>query len=136
MPPLPKRSSERRRRNKVPGETTVQMAGLVSVPRLPKETHPIARRWFNSLKESGQSQFYEPSDWAQAVYVTQLMTVNLHQGARMSSMMASVIFSAMDSLLTNEAARRKARLEVERGDAQPVDDKPTALDEYRKVLGG
>lgn len=139
MPPLPKRSTERRRRNKVPGETIVQRSGPVKPPALPKgmDVHPVARRWYNSLKQSGQSEYFEPSDWAAAQYVAVAMTKNL-ETEKFSSMLFASVWSAMDSLLTTEQARRRARLEVERGlqDHETSDETLVALAEYREALGG
>ena len=132
--PVPKRSTERRRRNKVPGETTVHREGEVKPPSLPKDTHAIARRWYQSLVESGQSEFYEPSDWAAALYVAEAMTRNL-KAPRFSAQMFGAIWSAMDDLLTTESARRPARVEVQRG-ASDEEEKPgvTAIKDYRKRL--
>ena len=39
--------------------------------------HPAARRWFESLAESGQSAFYEPSDWATAYVLAETMSREL-----------------------------------------------------------
>ena len=49
--PPPKRSAERRRRNKN-ALSAIQARGKVRVPMLPKETHSIARKWYESLKKS------------------------------------------------------------------------------------
>ncbi len=46
----------------------------VKIPRLPRGTHPAARRWYRSLRESSQARFFEPSDWAAAAYVAEMMT--------------------------------------------------------------
>ena len=67
----PKRSDQRRRANtpaagepvKAPAGPVVE--GIVADP----SWHPIMRRWFESLAESGQSAFYEASDWATAAVV-------------------------------------------------------------------
>jgi hypothetical protein len=131
---VPKRTAERRRRNAVPGETTVHMPGRVRVPSLPPTTHPIARRWYLSLKQSGQAQFFEPSDWASALLVAETMT-RLLNARRFSSQLFSGVWAAMEDLMTTEASRRRARLEVERATPEENDDAPTALDEYRKALG-
>jgi hypothetical protein len=64
-----------------------------------------------SLAESGQSQFYEPSDWAVARYVAEVMSRNLADG-NMSAVMFAAVMSAMTELLTTEGARRRARLEL------------------------
>jgi len=132
--PVPKRTAERRRRNAVPGETTVHMPGRVRVPSLPATAHPIARRWYLSLKQSGQSQFFEPSDWAAALLVAETMT-KLLTARRFSAQLFSGVWAAMEDLMTTEQARRRARLEVERGVPEDDENGPTAIDEYKKAMG-
>jgi hypothetical protein len=44
----------------------------IPVPAANPDWHPQARSWFNSLARSGQSDFYEASDWATAVVCAQL----------------------------------------------------------------
>ena len=178
--PVPKRSSERRRRNKdsktqkvrarakapverpaksarkaawVAYATTqgIANAGQLTKPELvarldepaaassahppAKHWHPIARDWFTSLSESGQSQFYEPSDWAAARYVAEILSKHV-KAAKPSAQMFAGIWSAMSDLLSTEAARRRVRMEIER---EPEDAgaaaKVTALDDYRQALG-
>ena len=143
--PIPKRSEERRRRNKQPEVERVPMTGEVRPPPLPRSTHRIARRWYRSLRESGQSQFYEPSDWAAALFVAEAMTRMLkpsvwldddgepHTSATSIKGFAT-IWGAMKDLLTTESARRRAQIEVVRGGAEPDEDAPTALDDYRKRM--
>jgi hypothetical protein len=43
------------------------------VPESSPRWLPQARSWFNSLALSGQSEFYEASDWATAVIAAQLL---------------------------------------------------------------
>lgn len=38
----------------------------VKVPSAPRDWHPIAKKLFNGLKTSGQSAYYQNSDWALA----------------------------------------------------------------------
>jgi hypothetical protein len=132
--PVPKRSQERRRRNKVDTDT-VTIDGAVRAPRAEKDWHPIAKGWFNSLKKSGQSAFYEPSDWQLARYVASAMTTNLKAGKFSAQLFQSVV-AAMTELLTSEGARRRIRLEIQREvgdeDLAPV----SVMDEYRDALGG
>ena len=78
--PPPKRTEERRRRNKTdasgrPYEETVEAVVIdqqaeilaeVVVPAPDPTWHPIARMLWDSILKSGQSMFYEPSDWAVA----------------------------------------------------------------------
>lgn len=136
--PVPKRSSERRRRNKPEGpEVTSAPATTQTVEcPLPDESwHEIARDWYGSLAKSGQAIFYEPSDWATARYVAEAMSRGL-QASRFSAQLFAAVSAAMTELLTTEGARRRARLEIHRG---PVsNEKPadvTALDDYRALLG-
>ena len=138
--PVPKRSTERRRRNKPEGaEVTTVPAAKQSVqcPPADESWHQIARDWYDSLAESGQAVFYEPSDWATARYVAEAMSRGL-SSSRFSAQLFAAVSSAMTELLTTEGARRRARLEIERG--RPGEkEKPagvTALDDYRSALGG
>jgi hypothetical protein len=43
----------------------------IPIPEASPRWHPQAISWFNSLKLSGQSEFYEASDWAMAVVAAQ-----------------------------------------------------------------
>ena len=42
-------------------------AELPAIPQASEKWLPQSRSWFNSLKLSGQSEFYEASDWMMAV---------------------------------------------------------------------
>lgn len=65
--PLPKRSDQRIRRNKAGADgITRGEARPVTVPRAGNGWHPIAKRLFKSLGDSGQADFYQDSDWALA----------------------------------------------------------------------
>jgi len=132
--PVPKRSSERRRRNKSGDVESVDFGGVVEQPPAHESWHRIAREWYESLAESGQAQFYEPSDWRTAQYVAEAMSRNLESG-RFSGQLFAAVMSAMTDLLTTEGSRRRARLEIERGEV--VEEQPvTAISEYRKRLAG
>ncbi|MFI6496901.1 hypothetical protein [Nonomuraea typhae] len=108
----------------------------VVCPPADESWHEIARDWYESLSKSGQSVFYEPSDWASARYVAEAMSRGL-EASRFSAQLFAAVSSAMTELLTTEGARRRARLEIERGgstDVAPAD--VMALDDYRAALGG
>lgn len=135
--PVPKPSSQRRRRNKPKGATPVKAPARTRpvVPSPDPEWHSIALDWFNSLKDSGQAQFYEASDWASARYVAEAMSRNLNQGQKFSSMLFSAVMAGMTELLTTEGARRRARVELERA-AEP--EKPASvsiMEDYRRDAG-
>ena len=135
--PVPKRSSERRRRNKESAVDTVrvEVGAVVEIPKPHSTWHPIAKRWYLSLAGSGQATFYEPSDWAMAEFGAEMMSRLLKQGARPSAQMLQSILSMMTDLLTSEASRRRVRLEIERGDAPAESAGVTALADYRKRAG-
>lgn len=120
--PVPKRSEERVRRNKDVVETTkVAGASTVTAPAEDRTWHVSAKRWFRSLKKSGQAIFYEPSDWAYAQVCGDLLSMEM-QREKPRSVMISQILSMMDNLLTSEGARRRARIELMRAE-QDQDDK-------------
>lgn len=135
MAPLPKRIEERRRVNIVPGEAVVVMAGAVVVPELPKRgIHPAARAWYDSLRVSGQSQFYEPSDWAMAVAATMVLSKALRPSG--NAAMIGAAWSMIDALLTTETGRRRAHVQVRRTGEVAEPEKPRTIDDYRKALEG
>lgn len=103
--PVPKRSSQRRRKNKPDGPPPKSGRGSgrdqwaayaksidVEVPAGASRAeimeaiakggatdglHPLAREWFDSLALSGQQAFYEPSDWAMARVVAESISREL-----------------------------------------------------------
>jgi hypothetical protein len=131
--PPPKRNAERRRRNKPNQPTdTVKVAGAVKVPRADSAWHPIAKAWYRSLKDSGQSKYYEPSDWQTARYVAELMTGVLSDD-RPSSEMVKALTTLMASLCTTEGERRRVRMEIERQTEDGESATVTAMDAYRRA---
>ncbi|MFJ9408569.1 hypothetical protein [Streptomyces sp. NPDC101393] len=110
---------------------------MPSIPAGDPEWHPIAADWFESLIDSGQSHYYEASDWATAVYVAEAMSRNLKQG-KFSAQLFQSVMSGMTELLTTEGARRRARVELERAGEteQSVDPAVALMDDYRKAAGG
>lgn len=118
--PVPKREAQRRRVNKpeVPVTHAEVAAPVVQVPAADGSWHPLARDWFESLARSGQSQFLEPSDWAQARVWAYLLSEELFRDKASAMMIASWASGAAE-LLTTEGARRRMRIELER--VKPAD---------------
>jgi hypothetical protein len=137
--PPPKRSTQRRRRNKESKPDSVSaQAVAVEQPRADSKWHPAAKRWYASLAESGQAQFFEPSDWQAAQFIAGEMSDYL-RSKRKSAMMFSHLWSAMGELLTTEASRRRVRMEIERAkveDAGAEDAKVVRLDAIRARAAG
>ena len=136
--PVPKRSEQRRRRNKESRpEKVAGPAAPVDAPAEKRTWHPVAKEWYRSLKESGQAQFYEPSDWQAARLVAEELSQYLRSKKR-SAMMFAQLWSAMTDLLTTEGARRRVKIEVERGAPEDngEDAEIASLDEYRRRVAG
>jgi hypothetical protein len=136
--PVPKRSEERRRRNK--DVEIDQVSSGTDLPCTPPEPdmfwHPVATRWYESLAESGQAIYYEPSDWMVAFYTAEAMTRNLNSG-QFSGHLFAAVQQAMTSLLCTEGDRRRLRLELTRGEVKDTESAGViALRDYKKALGG
>ncbi|GAA1940357.1 hypothetical protein [Amycolatopsis minnesotensis] len=117
--PVPKRADQRVRRNKdeQPVET-IAAAGAVEVPDLGfPDPHPMIVDFYESLTNSAQAQFYEPSDWQFARFTLHFAD-RLVKSGKPSSQMLTAVNSALSDLLVSEGARRRVRLEVEREQAK------------------
>lgn len=76
--PAPKRSEERRRRNKDGVETTtVDIAELISqdvvIPEADENWEELTITYWESFQRSGQAVFYEPSDWMTAYMLMEVL---------------------------------------------------------------
>lgn len=132
--PVPKRSDERIRRNKPDVEITkIEAVGEVEQPQLGfEDPHPVIRDLWDSMGESAQSQFYEPSDWAYTRFILHFCD-GLIKSSRPSGQMLATVTSAMSDLLVSEGSRRRVRMEVERANsAEKVID---ISDEIKRRMG-
>jgi hypothetical protein len=117
--PVPKRAEDRRRRNKV-NIDTVEMVGEVEIPPADDNWHDLAIEWYESLAKSGQSRYYEPSDWTTARYIAEAMSRNLLNPRGFSDKLFAAVLSGMGNLLTTEGERRRVRMEIERAKNAPA----------------
>jgi hypothetical protein len=125
--PVPTRSDHRRRQNKNPeGIETVKApgAGHVEQPPADPSWHELALDWYQSLAESGQARWYQPSDWQTARVWAEILSRQL-AGGRVSAQMIAAWAGAATELLTTEGSRRRARVELESPD---VDEDEAAAD--------
>lgn len=151
--PVPKRSTQRRRTNKESVPETAPAAAVVTVPEPDENWHPTAALWFASLKESGQSRFYESSDWALAFVIAESISrdlkpqvVGIHEETGdvvravipMKGASLSAYLKAMGSLLVTEGDRRRAGLELQRPQVSSGEGSTEVaeLDDYRRRLAG
>ena len=119
--PVPNRSDQRRRTNKPEVPIVTAAAPPVAAPEQPEADgtwHHLAADWYNSLAHSGQAEFFQASDWAQAQVWAHLLSVELFKD-KPSAMMIAAWASGAGELLTTEGARRRMRIELER--AKPSD---------------
>ena len=139
MSPMPKRSEERRRRNAVPGlERAAASSEKVTPPAASRYWHPAARRFYRDLARSGQSAFYEPSDWSMAWLLAERMTRLLYDDAPNAAAWGA-LDAATGRLLATEGDRRRLRLELVREDeaAMSEDDRADAtVSDIRARLSG
>lgn len=137
--PVPKRSDQRRRRNKdVTGLHIVKdlpAATRTKPPRVSSSWHPLMKDWFRSLKESGQSAFYEPSDWQTARLLAEIMSQELNSGDVIKASMLTEFNRAAASLLTTEGERRRLRVELQTGESSAGDDVVVStMENYRSMF--
>lgn len=132
--PVPKRSSERRRRNKdSEPQTVTRLAAKPKPPRVKTTWHPIMKRWFTALGKSAQATFYEPSDWAEAELWCEVMSAALKSKKGVSAFMLQAFSTFSARLLTTEGDRRRARLEISEEPVQSA--KVTNLAQFRARAG-
>jgi len=131
--PIPKRSDQRRRQNKDVEIETAPGAEDVSMPEPDPEWHHAVTRWYLSLAESGQSHWYEPSDWAQAWILAEVLNRAMRQGISLNSQLITAWTAGASELLTTEGARRRMRIELAKAKEIDPDAEAavTALDDFR-----
>lgn len=117
--PVPKRSNEGDRRtqakkeNKPGGISRASHGSKVTIPEPNQEWHPIALMVWKGALESGQSRFYESSDWAVLYSFCDDLTYYKNRSKR-SAQMLTALNSMMTSLLLTEADRRRVQIELDR----------------------
>lgn len=133
--PAPKRESQRRRTNKPERPVTkAKGAATVRIPAADPKWHPAAKRFYNAAKMSGQSVFYEPSDWnllwltcesisrdlkPQAIGVSEVTGKAVMAVIPMKGASLAAYLKASAVLLLTEGDRRRAGVELERPIPEP-----------------
>lgn len=137
--PVPKRESQRRRTNKDNGPITKGRArGAAFIPAAPEHWHELAMQLYDAIENSGQSEFYEQSDWAYAQIVCEALSRELNKGQRMSAQMFQSIQTAMSNLLVTEGDRRRLRVELSKAPEADPDERAAeaALNELFAEIDG
>lgn len=109
--------------------------------------HPLAKAWYRSLAKSGQSAYYELSDWSTATILAeeihrglteQLVGVTkdgrtVHALRPLGSNLASIL-KGMASLMVTEGDRRRLQVELERTAQTPDTGSVSWIDQARRVV--
>jgi hypothetical protein len=82
----------------------------IPIPDADERWLPLARSWFNSLRLSGQSEFYEASDWATAVIAAD--TFDKFLRTYNASILAAFV-RLSERLGVTAVDRKKARIELD-----------------------
>lgn len=129
--PIGKRAAERlghRAKGDKPQTAPAGGPTVVPQPAANPNWHPIALSWYKSLAHSGQSVFYEPSDWSTAIMIAEQMSRELEEKpiglnkwgdvvyakAPITGQSLAGILKGMTALLATEGDRRRAQLELSR----------------------
>ncbi|WP_406379070.1 hypothetical protein [Streptomyces sp. NBC_00197] len=95
--------------------------------------HELATDWFMSLRQSGQSMYYQSTDIAFAVLVAEI--IHRHVSSGMNGKMMATITRACSLLLTTESARRLAQMELAKAADDSMDAHITSLmEEYARDI--
>lgn len=131
--PVPKRSDQRRRQNKVDVDRAAN-GTTKRGPDAPESLTGLALLWYESLRTSGQAVYYADSDWASALIIAR--AVAAFEGRPTAHMLASIL-SGFGSLAATEGERRRLRIELERV-SEDADEEAavTALSEWQRRLSG
>ena len=141
--PMPKRSTERTRRNKPENEGGITLSkGLAQGgEQFPAKRHweKLTKDWYAAVGKSGMAEYYEQSDWAMVLIIAEELDAYYKEaakpGGKRSAMMLATIFSAMESLGVTEGERRRMRIELEKPSEPETPASVVAIDGYRDALG-
>ncbi|SIJ96044.1 Uncharacterised protein [Mycobacteroides abscessus subsp. abscessus] len=122
--------------------------GKVPVPDLGLENpHPFVVEFYESIRQSAQSNYYEPSDWQFARLTMYALNEELNavyqsgdnKGKKkpLGVMKLQVLNQMMSTLLLTEGDRRRVRMEIERNPGPTAEGGKvlTMADHFRQALG-
>lgn len=144
--PVPNRSDDLNRPRERKGSDvqpiTKGTSRPATIPDADPTWHPIALMLWNACLESGQSDFYESSDYAMlyslcedlSMYKSPITAKDGTQYDKRSGQMLQTIYSAMESLLVTEGARRRVRIELTNAEDKVDEAAEAVLDDYDRGL--
>ncbi|AEK32597.1 terminase small subunit [Mycobacterium phage George] len=139
--PVPERTDQTVRHSEPVDK--IEVFGEVRVPDLGDvsfrgETHPIIKDLYQAMQESGQSRFYEPSDWQVArlalLALNEELVAARHGDKPIGAMKLTALNQMLTTLMLTEGDRRRVRIELERKPSQPEGVVINAADQFKKWL--
>jgi hypothetical protein len=97
--------------------------------------HRIARQLWDACVSSGQSDFYQNSDYALLYSICDDLSLYKMSG-KQSGQMLMTIYSAMERLLVAEGDRRRVRIELHAPEPEQKPASVHAIEDMRRRLGG
>lgn len=83
----------------------------VTIPEPNKDWHPIAKRLYEAIEFSGQSVYFQDTDWAYAWMLCEEIT-HYQESTKRSAVMFANLQSGLRDLMFTESERRRARVEL------------------------
>ena len=127
--PTPKRSDQRTRNNSPAARKAVAAGKPKRIPSADKNWPPRVKEFYRACLASGQTEFWEPSDYALLRVACDVLADAA--GTASATMYAQFIRLTSDLLLT-ETARRKAYVELVA--EIEADTRESASDRVRQML--
>lgn len=138
--PVPKREAELQRpRDRKGGDQLPVLKGeLMEVRNKPDPDpnwHSIATMVYEAAANSGQSYWYQESDWAMLYSLCDDLSYLKNQDRRSGQFLATVM-SGLESLLLTEGDRRRARIELHAPEQKKADLAVVGMEAYRARAQG
>lgn len=93
----------------------LEVEGTVEQPELGFKCHQMVQDLWDSLGQSAQAKYYEPSDWQYARFTCHVANKILANGNRINGAVLASLNSMFQGLMVTEESRRRAHLEIQRG---------------------
>lgn len=116
----------------------------VNRPEPDPEWHDIAKMMYDSLLDSGQSDFFQSSDWAMAYHICEELSLYKQSGywsdktgewvPKRNGQILAAINAAFTELLATEGARRRMRIELSEPEKKEDDAAVAIMDSYRESV--
>ena len=132
--PAPKRDAERTR-TPAPKSGVARHGEMqpVTIPPVRQDWHPRAKELYKAFRTSGQSDYFQNSDWAYLQIVCDYLTKWYE---RPRAMDATNIEQMLSKLGATEGARRQVlRIELDRPEEDKPDAQLFAINGYENLLG-